>query len=217
MTSRRGPGRPKGAPQDPAERRASLLAGAEAAIRDHGPAVSMEQLADRAGVSKATLYDNFDGKAGLTEALLERYGLRLLGTLAESLDRDRTAEEAVRTGIGIFVAFIDADPEIYRFIVRHAEGDALLEEIAAPIAALIASVLERQGDDPARAEALAQATLGTVITTTDWWSHRRDPPSARFVELLGDFVWSGLVGSGIEPSDEPVDLAAVARAIAEAR
>ncbi len=38
----------------------------------------------------------------------------------------------VHGGIAIFVGFIETDPEIYRFVVRHAEGDALLEEIAEP-------------------------------------------------------------------------------------
>ena len=217
MSSGRGPGRPKGAQQDPAVRRAALLAGAEAAIREHGPGVSMEQLADAADVSKATLYDNFEGKAGLTDALVERYGERLLATFAATLDRDLTAEQVVRGGIAIFVRFIDSDPDIYRFVVRHAEGEVLVEEISAPIGALIASVLERQGTEPKvaweRAEALANATLGTVFSTTDWWSRRRTPSSKEFVALLGDYVWSALVGSGIEPSDEPVDLAALTRAI----
>ena len=54
---RRKPGRPKGATRDPQERRSDLLAAAERAIRRHGPGVSMEQIADEAGVAKATLYD----------------------------------------------------------------------------------------------------------------------------------------------------------------
>ena len=65
----RRPGRPRGATLDPEVRRAAILSAAEDAIRQHGPDVSMEQIAERAGVSKATLYDNFDGKAGLTQAL----------------------------------------------------------------------------------------------------------------------------------------------------
>lgn len=212
----RPPGRPRGAGRDPQARRAALLEAAEAAIRHHGPDVSMEQIAERAEVSKATLYDNFDGKAGLTELLLERYGSRLLGTFAASLDQPRTAQEVVHGGIATFVRFIETDPEIYRFVVRHADGDALLEEIAAPIAALVRSVLEGQGDDASGADALAHATLGAIFTATDWWSRRRTPRRGEFVDQLAAFVWAGFVGSGIRPSDRPVDVAAVARAIAEA-
>jgi AcrR family transcriptional regulator len=194
----------------------ALLAAAEDAIREHGPEVSMEQIAARAEVSKATLYDNFDGKAGLTVLLLHRYGSRLLDAFAATLDQPLTAEQVVHGGIAIFVRFIETDPEIYRFVVRHAEGGVLLDEIAAPVSALIRSVLERQGDDAHGADALAHATLGAIFTATDWWSRRRTPPRAVFVDQLAAYVWAGFVGSGIEPSDAPVDLAAVARAIAEA-
>ncbi|MBX3287543.1 MAG: TetR/AcrR family transcriptional regulator, partial [Actinobacteria bacterium] len=211
-TGSRPPGRPRGASRDPEARRAALLAAAEEAIRQHGPGVSMEQIAERAQVSKATLYDNFDGKAGLTELLLERYGSRLLATIGAGLDQPLTAEQVVRGGIATFVRFIETDPEIYRFVVRHADGDALLEEIAAPVAALVRSVLEGQGDDASGADGLAHATLGAIFTATDWWSRRRTPRRSVFVDQLAAFVWAGFVGSGIRPSDEPVDLAAVARA-----
>src|SRR4051812_33024253 len=83
----RRPGRPRGAQQDPAERRASLLTAAEGAIAEHGAGASMEQIAAAAGVSKATLYDNFDGKAGLNLALLDRYGTRVLQTFAVGLQQ----------------------------------------------------------------------------------------------------------------------------------
>lgn len=211
----RPPGRPRGASRDPEVRRAALLASAEEAIRQHGPDVSMELIAERAAVSKATLYDNFDGKGGLTASLLERYGSRLLGTFAANLDRDLTAQQVVHGGIDTFVRFIETDPEIYRFVVRHAEGDALLEAIAAPIGALVRSVLEAQGDDASGADALAHATLGAIFTATGWWSRNRSPRRDVFVDQLATFIWAGFVGAGVRPSPEPVDLAAVARAIAE--
>lgn len=205
--SGRRPGRPRGAQQDPAERRANLLTAAEAAIRDHGPDVSMEQIAERADVSKATLYDNFDGKAGLTDALLQRYGLRLMATFGEAIGRPLRARQVVTGGLGIFVRFIAEDPQVYRFIVRHADGDALSDEITRPIAALLQSV------GVAEPEGLAHATLGAVISATEWWSRRREPELEVFLEQLTAYVWGALEASGVADSDEPVDLAAVAEAI----
>ena len=175
MTKGRGPGRPRGVQQDPALRRAKLLTAAEDAIRDHGPGASMEQIAERAGVSKATLYDNFDGKTGLTMALIDRYGRRLIDAFTETLDRPLTAEQVVREGIAVFVALIDSDPEIYRFVVRNAEGDELVAEITMPIAALIVAVLGPEADRDGRAAALAHATLGAIITATEWWTRNYGP------------------------------------------
>jgi AcrR family transcriptional regulator len=211
VSSGRRPGRPRGPQQDPAERRAALLTAAESAIRDHGLDVSMEQIAERAGVSKATLYDNFDGKAGLTQALLERYGVRLLQGFAAAIDRPLTPRQVVAEGMDIFVRFIDADPQLYRFIVRHADGQLLLAEITAPIGALLHSI------DVDHPDALAHAVLGTIVTATDWWSHQRTPSAAEFVAVLTDFVWGGLAAVGVEDRAEPIDLAALAGALASVR
>lgn len=209
MSGRR-PGRPRGAQQDPAERRAHLLTAAEEAIRDHGPDVSMEQIAERAGVSKATLYDNFDGKGGLTEALLERYGGRLMGSFAAAIGQPVPARQVVTGGLGIFVRFIAEDPQIYRFIVRHADGEALSGEITRPIAALMRSL------DLAEPEALAHATLGTVISATEWWSRRRQPELDVFLAQLTAYIWGGLQASGVTDDDRLVDMGAVADAIGAA-
>ena len=212
----RRPGRPRGAQQDPAERRAALVDAATRAIATHGATASMEQIAAEAGVSKATLYDNFDGKAGLTDALLARYGREVLERFAVGLGAPLTAQQVVRGGIEIFVGLIEAQPETYRFIVLNADGGAVMADVAAPITALVRSELTRQGIDAGGSEALAHVTLGAVFTSTEWWCSHRSLERDAFVELLVGYVWAGFTASGMEASDEPVDLSAVATAIAEA-
>lgn len=212
----RRPGRPRGVQQDPAERRAALLDAAARAIATHGDSASMEQIATEAGVSKATLYDNFDGKSGLTDALLDRYGREVLERFAVGLDQPLTAQQVVRGGIEIFVRLIEAQPETYRFIVLNADGGAVMADVAAPITALVRSELTRQGIDAGGAEALAHATLGAVFTSTEWWCSHPGLPRTAFVELLVGYVWAGLTTSGLQASDDTVDLTAVSTAIAEA-
>ena len=213
-TTSRGPGRPRGAQQDPAERRASLLAAAEAAIAEHGSGASMEQIAAAAGVSKATLYDNFDGKAGLNQALLDRYGIRVLEMFAIGMQQELTAQQVVRGAIETFVRIIESQPDIYRFIVLNADGGAVLADVALPIAALLRSELSRLGLDPALSGALAHASLGAVFTATEWWCVTRDPPRPAFVDLLAAYVWGGLEAAGLEAGDDPVDLTAAIDAVA---
>ena len=176
----------------------------------------MEQIAAEAGVSKATLYDNFEGKAGLTDALLDRYGREVLEQFATGLGAPLTARQVVRGGIEIFVRLIEAQPETYRFIVLNADGGAVMADVAAPVAALVRSELARQGLDTTGSEALAHATLGAVFTATEWWCGTRQPPRDAFVELLVGYVWAGFSAAGLQESDEPVDLSAVATAIADA-
>jgi AcrR family transcriptional regulator len=188
-------------------RRAGRLAAAEEAIRAEGPDVSMEQIAEHAQVSKATLYDNFDGKTGLTEALIDRYGARLMEAFAKSIRGPAEPRGIVANGLRIFVHFIAADPEIYRFIVRHAEGNELLDDVAGQLAALIG---QAGGRDP---EATAVAILGATFTATGWWSRTGTLDEEAFVALLTDFVWGGLVATGLAEATRPVDLTELAEVL----
>lgn len=56
---------------DPAKREALLKAAAEL-IGTHGPAVSIDEIANQAGASRQTLYNQFGSKIGLIEALIDR-------------------------------------------------------------------------------------------------------------------------------------------------
>jgi len=210
----RGPGRPPGTSKTLAERRDQLLAAAEDVIRSQGPDVSMGGIAKQAGVSKATLYDNFDGKADLTQALIVRNGQMLLAAYGEVLAEALIPEDFVRSGIEVFVRHVDAGPEIYRFIIANASGDALIDEIGLPLAALTRSVLAQQGKGPETAEALARTALGTLFAATAWWSQHRSLPRPVFERTLADFIWGGLVSAGIEPTTDPVDVAELAKVLA---
>ena len=173
-------------------------------------------LAASAGVTTGALYKHFDGKADLTQALIDRNGLRLLAAYADVFDRVLTPEDFVRDGISVFVGHIDANPEIFRFMVGNAADDTLVDEIGLPLAALTRSILAQQGKGLETAETLVRMALGTVFAATSWWSRHRTPERSVFERTLADFVWGGVVNAGIEPTDEPVDLHALAQVIAEA-
>lgn len=211
---RRKPGRPKGATRDPEERRADLLAAAEQAIRRHGPAVSMEQIAEEAGVAKATLYDNFDGKHGLTDALLDRYGTRVLSTIASGLDEPRTPHDVLRGGIEVFVAVIERELDLYRFVLAENGSRTMLDESAPAVTALLGSLLRRAEVDSGGAEAMARAVLGGIFAAAEWWSDHQTMSRADFVDYLDRLLWPGLAATGIDRITEPVDLSHIARLIA---
>ena len=122
--------------------------------------------------------------------------------------------QVVRGGVGIFVTFIEGDPEIYRFIVEHAAGSSVMEEAATPIAVLLGSVLRQAGRDSGGAELFAHAVLGSVFAATEWWAAHRTMSREDFVDYLVEFVWAGLAGAAVEGLDEPVDLSTLARTLA---
>jgi cytochrome P450 len=48
--------------------------------------------------------------------------------------------------------------------------------------------------------------LGATFTASEWWSRSGACSSDALRRTLTDFVWGGLQASGIDPSDQPVDL-----------
>src|SRR5947209_7258159 len=106
-------GRPPGPAPDPASRRAELLEAARLAVRKHGPGVSMDELAAEAGLTKPILYAAFGDKAGLAAALAEHYLTDLLPRVLAAFDGSREPKEMVRTAISEFIAFVEADPDVY--------------------------------------------------------------------------------------------------------
>jgi AcrR family transcriptional regulator len=206
----RRPGRPRGALQDPAARRERLLSAAEDAICTFGPGVSMDQIAAHADVSRATVYDNFENRAEITNEIIERFGAPLLGDLVARLGTALPPEAIVRVGLATYLDHIDANPEIYRFVVRNMADDTLFRSIATLIETLVVPALLDRPDASEVGEELARAVLGAIISATERWSERRVPPREQFERTLGDFVWGGLVAAGVAPLDTPIDLASVA-------
>jgi AcrR family transcriptional regulator len=192
------------------------LVAAEDAIRTHGSGVSMEQIAETAEVSKATLYDNFDGKRGLTDALLERYGARLLGEIARGLDQPLTPHQVLRGGIGVFIAVIERDAQLFQFVLSEGASKAMLDESAAPVATLLDSLLRTAGADPRGAGVLARAVLGGIFAAAEHWAAAPTMSRAEFVDHLDALLWPGLAAAGLDRIEGPIDLSDLARLIAEA-
>jgi TetR/AcrR family transcriptional regulator, mexJK operon transcriptional repressor len=93
---RQGPGRPR----DPAKLEA-ILDGAYALFLRHGvPATTMEQVAERASVSKMTVYKNFPDKPALLAAVFERRikTMHLPELLAVGEDLDVSLEHLAEFG-----------------------------------------------------------------------------------------------------------------------
>ena len=211
--ARRRPGRPRGSTRDPQERHDELLRSAEATIREHGPGVSMEQIAERASVSKATLYDNFDGKAGLTAALVDRYGARVLSVIAQGLDEPVSAHQVLRGGIEVFVSVIERDAQLYRFVLAGGANQTMLDESAAPVATLLAAALAQVGADTSGTEVLSRAVLGGIFAAAEQWAASPTTSRADFVDQLDALFWPGLAAAGLDRLEGPVDLRGIAELI----
>jgi AcrR family transcriptional regulator len=178
-------------------RRSQLLDAADRAIRRRGAEASMDEIASEAGVSKPILYRHFGDKDGLYRALAQRYVEALLGEL-EAARAGSDPRANIAAGIDAYLAFIEREPEVYRFLLGAAEEprtSAIVGEfrrrLAVDCAFATAERLRRAGVDAEIAEPWAYGAAGMVRSVGVWWLETRTVPRARLVEQLTSLLWDG--------------------------
>jgi AcrR family transcriptional regulator len=179
------------------ERREGLLDAAMDVIRREGPAVSMEAIAAAAGVTKPIVYRHFGDRSGLVAALATRFSDDLLGELRSSLARDAEPRELLVGTIDAYLAFVEREPNLYRFVVEHGDKGAdelggFVRQVAQEVAVVLGERLRAAGYDSGAAEPWAYGLVGMVHLAGDWWVDRRAMPRPRLVEYLTTMVWDGL-------------------------
>src|SRR3546814_5361870 len=81
----------------------------------------MEQLARAGGVTKPSLYRHFRDRDGLITAIAERFGADLLSSVQAPLATElEQPQRVLQSTIDAYVGFIERDPHLYRFLIRHA-------------------------------------------------------------------------------------------------
>lgn len=115
---RRGPGRPS----EPIEVRAIVDAARGEIARRGYDAVSLREVADRVGVSKAALYYHFPTKAELYDAVLEEDAAAMVELVsAARLDEGSFAERLDRLG-ALTCDYLGDRPAVARLFLRELVG-----------------------------------------------------------------------------------------------
>jgi AcrR family transcriptional regulator len=203
-----------------AERRAEMVAAAMDAVRTHGPAVSVAEIAAMAGITKPVLYRHFSDRADLQKAVGEEAVSLLMGRIGPALTVDGDPPALIHGIVDAFLAGIEDEPELWRFVVHHpierATGaevvDDAREQIARLLTALIGERLRGQGLDSGGAEVWAQGLVGMVQSAGDWWLERRTMSRAALTGYLTSMIWGGLSGVLGEAEADPARLRVVSLA-----
>lgn len=184
-------------------RRAAMVEAAIRAIRRHGSTVGMDDVAAEAGVTKPVLYRHFVDKADLYVAVGRNVAEELLTLLTAQMEREFETRARVAAVIDTYLASIEAEPELYRFVVRrpfvdHADGHDLAADYATLIAThltrIIGDNLRALGLDSGCAEPWGHGLVGLVQNTGDWWLEHRSMSRASLTEYLTTLIWSGFAG-----------------------
>jgi AcrR family transcriptional regulator len=182
------------------ERRGQLLIVASDVFVDHGfHAAAMDEIADRAGVSKPVLYQHFSSKLELYLAVLERHVENLVSGVQQALRATTDNWQRLHAAVQAFFDFIEHDSQGYRLIF---ENDYVTEpEVAAQVRAatescidaVFALIAEDSGLEPHRARMIAVGLVGVSVDSARYWLDADRPISkSDAVEGTVQFAWGGL-------------------------
>jgi AcrR family transcriptional regulator len=184
------------------ERRAQLLAAATDVFVTNGyHATVMDDIAERAGVSKPVLYQHFPGKLELYLALLERHADELVRRVREAIEETHDNRQRTRNAVGAYFDFVDGHGEAFRLVFESDLRNqppvrAVVERMyTACVQAIAQAVVADAGLDADRAWLVAVGVVGICEHSARYWLMRRDElPKEEAVALTAALAWKGLAG-----------------------
>ncbi|GAA4559803.1 TetR family transcriptional regulator [Pseudonocardia xishanensis] len=202
-----------------AERRAEMVEAAMAAVRRHGARVSVAEMAASAGITKPVLYRHFDDRADLQRAVGQRAAEDLMERIAPALTEDLAPRAQIAAVVDAFLAGIEDEPELWRFVVHapveRETATEIVDDVRSQIATLLSQLLGARlraaGRDSGGAEAWAHGLVGMVQSAGDWWLERRTMSRADLTGYLTALIWDGAHGM-LGDQEQPPVLRTVPRA-----
>ncbi|MFL6122855.1 TetR/AcrR family transcriptional regulator [Actinophytocola sp.] len=183
-----------------AERERQMVEVAEEIFADRGfLATSMDDVAERVGVSKPMIYEYFGSKEGLFVACIRAARAELLNVTLKSVEGVSSAEEAIRRGLTAFFAFTDSHRRSWKLLQAEAavagpdamaEIEAVRQQQTAVNTTLFASFLLDLPHD--ELEAYAEMVVGACERLALWYVQRDDVSAPAAAELVMRLVWFGL-------------------------
>ena len=200
------PQRPPHARMTGSERRQQLIEVARALFAERGyEGTAVEEVAQRAGVSKPVVYEHFGGKEGLYAVVVDREMTALLDGITSSLtnNRYRSRVEAVVLAL---LTYVEDHTDGFRIMTRDSppsvtEGtySSLFNDAVNQVASILAGDFARRGLDPELAPLYSQALVGSVSMTAQWWLDAREPKKEVVAAHLVNLLWNGLAHLEADP------------------
>ncbi|KOV89673.1 TetR family transcriptional regulator [Nocardia sp. NRRL S-836] len=182
------------------ERREQLLTVSRSLFAEKGfEATSIEEIAHRAGVSKPVVYEHFGGKEGVYAVVVDREMRRLMNQIATALEGGSHPRELLEQAAGALLDYIEGSTDGFRILVRDSPVasssgtfSSLLNDIASQVEHVLAVHFAQRGYDRELAALYAQALVGMVALTGQWWLEVRKPEKDEVAAHLVNLAWKGL-------------------------
>jgi AcrR family transcriptional regulator len=180
-----------------AERRSLILAAAQEVFAQSGyHGSSLDDIARASGTSKALIYEHFDSKRTLHDALLREHAGELARRFAANAASGAVGEERLRAGIDVFFAWVGERHEAWRALFRDAadpELRPLIDRLQAQATQAIVPLVPPGGSER-DVEMYASLVSGACQALANWWGDHPDVPRAELTARVMDVVWTGMSG-----------------------
>ena len=191
-------GRPARLPRS--ARRKQLLAAAQEVFVAHGyHSAAMDDIAERAGVSKPVLYQHFPGKLELYLALLDTHCDNLVAKVREAMAATNDNWERVNGAVRAYFDFVDHESGAFRLVFESdlRNEPAVRERVERVerecVAAISDTIISSTGVERSRAELLASGLVGAAEAAAKFWlAEGRQVPKAEAAALLAALCWRGI-------------------------
>ena len=184
-----------------ARRRQLLAAAQEVFVAQGYHAAAMDDIADRAGVSKPVLYQHFPGKLELYLALLDEHAQSMVEAVRTALASTTDNKQRVAATIAAYFRFVDGDGGAFRLVfesdlTNQPEVRDRVEGTTRACAELISEVIREDAGLPdEQARLLAVGLVGMAQVSARYWlSASGSIPRDAAATLLAHLSWRGIGG-----------------------
>ncbi|MDF2975782.1 MAG: regulatory protein TetR [Actinomycetospora sp.] len=183
-------------------RRVQLLDAAREVFGARGyHAAAMDEIAERAGVSKPVLYQHFPGKLDLYRALVQGAADDMVRTVRAAIRSTTDNKARVQATIQAYFDVVSARDGAMRLVFETdtratPEVAALVDRATSDcIDAVTEAVTTDAGLEPERARLLAVGLVGLSTTAARYWLDAGlQPPREDAITLMSQLAWRGIGG-----------------------
>jgi AcrR family transcriptional regulator len=194
--------RPRGGRMPRRERRAQLLESALGVFVAQGyHAAAMDDIAERAGVSKPVLYQHFPGKLDLYLALLDVSCEEIIDNCRRALASTQDNKQRVAATIDVFYEYVAEDTGAFRLVFESdlTNEPAVrmhVDRVTTECAALIAEVIHDDTGLPDEASRLLAVSLVGMaqVSARFWLTEAGGISRGDAAQLVAGLAWRGIRG-----------------------
>jgi len=178
------------------ERRTQLVQVGRAVFAEKGyEGTSVEEIAERAKISKPIVYEHFGGKEGLYAVIVDREMEYVIEQISTAIDAE-SPREMIEGAALAFMRYVEERPDGFAVLRKDSPTTSGLANLLAEVAERVGNVLraefKRAGYDPRAAPLYAQALIGMVTFVGQWWEEHPAMSAEEAASHIAALSWMGL-------------------------